>query len=107
MPRDKEYAKNNPHLHAEGGSAHESTVSSTESELSHAQSDDALQDVPPPQDPNISGTAEMNDLCPWEAGSMDSTPDNNDYRARFPHEGMLDVDGFDHFGIGIVIRSRI
>jgi hypothetical protein len=46
----------------------------------HEQQDDELQNIPPPQDPNISGTPATEDTVSWQAGAMSSWQENDDYR---------------------------
>ena len=64
---------------------HSSSVPSTDhsSEADHPQFDDHLQDVPPPQDPNISGYTPTEGTYTWLAGGMDGWKENDDYREFF------------------------
>jgi hypothetical protein len=65
----------------------------------HTQNDDDLQDVPPPQDPNISGMTPTEDCYTWQAGPIDGWCENDDYREYFENsrgcDGMLGVDCTD------------
>lgn len=93
---------------------HSSEVKSV-APMDHAQSDDALQDVPPPQDPNISGTPATSQLHPWRAGAMSAWQENDDYRKFFErgevsesatayrHETVHDKDYDDNSGIPLAI----
>lgn len=64
---------------------HSSTVPSTghTENAGHAQADDELQNVAPPQDPNISGTPVMEQLHPWRSGALSAWQENDDYREFF------------------------
>lgn len=88
MGKAKAYAESNPALTGSGLAGveanHSSCTPSTENELgTHAQSDDALQDIPPPQDPNLSGMTPTEALHTWQAGSMSAWQENDDYRGFF------------------------
>ena len=66
-------------------SNHSSTVPSTDhtANTGHEQQDDALQDVAPPQDPNLSGMTPTESTYTWQAGSMSGWVENDDYREFF------------------------
>lgn len=66
-----------------GVPANHSSTEKSVAPLDHAQSDDALQDIPAPQDPNISGRAPTKDCYPWRAGQMSAWQENDDYRTFF------------------------
>lgn len=98
----REYDRRNPRFaHTDTGVAsnHSSTTPSVSEDLDHAQSDDALQNVSPPQDPNISGAPEMVTPYTWLAGKMDGWKENDDYREYFEQsrgcDGMLCCDPRD------------
>lgn len=80
---------------------HSSTVPSTRhsQNIGHVQQDDDLQDIAPPQDPNISGRAPTEDCYTYQAGPMDGWVENDDYRAYFERsvgcDGMLACDPND------------
>jgi hypothetical protein len=97
----KEYDKKNPAFaKAELGvtANHSSSVRSVAT-ADNAQSDDALQDVAPPQDPNISGMTPTEDCYTFVAGQMDGWRENDDYRRFFENsvgcDGMLVCDPGD------------
>ena len=88
MAKAKAYAESNPALTRAGlagvGANHSSTVPSTTNDIgAHAQSDDAIQDIPPPQDPNISGMTPTEDTYTWQAGPLTAWQENDDYRCFF------------------------
>jgi hypothetical protein len=88
MAKAKEFDRRNPRFaHTDTGVAsnHSSVVPSTDhtADESHAQQDDALQDVTPPQDPNMSGMTETEDCYTWLAGKLDGWKENDDYREFF------------------------
>ena len=66
----------------------------------HAQQDDDLQDVAPPQDPNLSGMTPTEDCYTFVAGPLDGWRENDDYRRFFENSigcnGMLGVDSTDN-----------
>jgi hypothetical protein len=66
-----------------GTAANHSTTSKSVAAQDHAQSDDALQDIPPPQDPNISGMTPTEDTHSWLAGPLSAWQENDDYRVFF------------------------
>lgn len=129
--------RNTRFAHTDTGveSNHSSAHASVSEDLDHAQSDDALQDVSPPEDPNISGTPDMAPPYTWLAGRMDGWSENDDYRSYFeqsrgcdgmlacdPHDGDFDDNGgiptavghsrgvhysSDAFSLGPVIVRRI
>lgn len=94
--------------------AHSSLVKSVAPEV-HAQSDDDIQDVPPPQDPNISGATVTKDVYPWRAGQISAWQENDDYRRFFEagyvgesatthrHDTVHDGDYDDNRGIPLAI----
>lgn len=81
----KAYASSNPAFLKAGLAGveanHSSTTPSTQNDIgAHAQSDDELQDVPPPQDPNLSGRTPTEDTYTWLAGPISAWQENDDYR---------------------------
>ena len=80
---------------------HSSSRDSTEhtQNVGHEQQDDAIQDVAPPQDPNLSGMTPTEDCYTWQAGAMDGWCENDDYRTYFEQtrgcDGMLACDPAD------------
>ena len=80
---------------------HSSSVPSTEhtQNVGHEQADDVLQDVSPPQDPNLSGWTETQDCYTYIAGRLDGWRENDDYREFFERSvgcnGMLVCDSPD------------
>jgi hypothetical protein len=100
MDRSREYDSPNKRLYGPGVAAnHSSESASVDSDLDHSQSDEALQNVPPPQDPNLSGNTPTEDCYTWLAGSMDGWCENDDYREYFEKsrgcDGMLACDPAD------------
>jgi hypothetical protein len=77
---------------------HSSAMESTDhtQNVGHEQQDDQLQDVAPPQDPNISGTTITEDCYTFQSGPIDGWCENDDYREYFENsrgcDGMLAVD---------------
>jgi hypothetical protein len=103
MGNAKDYASENPAFTRAGLAGveanHSSTVRSTENDLgSHAQSDDELQDIPPPEDPNLSGLTPTTALYTWEAGPMQGWKENDDYRTYFERNDWPDsqIGGFPY-----------
>jgi hypothetical protein len=104
--KSREYDRRNPvFATAQTGVAsnHSSATASTwhTQNTDHAQQDDDLQDISPPQDPNISGMTETEDCYTWLAGKMDGWKENDDYREFFENSigcnGMLDnYEGSDN-----------
>jgi len=83
MAHAKDYATENPaFLRNPAGVAanHSTTVRSTSDEFDHAQSDDDLQDIVPPQDPNLSGKTPTEATYTWQAGPLSAWQENDDYR---------------------------
>lgn len=81
-----DYATENPAFTRAGLTGTAANHSSTERSVAadpHAQSDDALQNVDPPQDPNISGTPPTAQLHPWRSGPLSAWQENDDYREFF------------------------
>lgn len=80
-----DYNHSNPAFEGsvDGVAANHSSETKSVAKLDHAQADDALQNVPPPQDPNISGTPETAQLHPWRSGAMSAWQENDDYREFF------------------------
>jgi hypothetical protein len=113
----KDYNHSNPAFEGkvDGVAANHSSEVKSVSGFEHAQSDDALQDVPPPQDPNISGKPQTSQLHPWRAGAMSAWQENDDYRRFFEaghvgesatthrHETVHDLDYDDNHGIPLAI----
>lgn len=111
------YNRSNPALegNVEGAAANHSSETKSVAAMDHAQSDDALQDIPPPQDPNISGATGTKDCYPWRAGSMSAWQENDDYRKFFERgevsesatthrmETVHDHDYDDNTGIPLAI----
>jgi hypothetical protein len=100
----KRYDRQNPvFARAQTGvpTNHSSSVPSTDHEYEgdHAQSDDELQDVSPPEDPNISGMTPTEDCYTFQAGPLDGWQENDDYRSYFEQSrgctGMLSYDDND------------
>jgi hypothetical protein len=82
------YNKSNPRLETNvtgGDKGAHSSLEKSVAPLDHAQSDDRLQDVPPPQDPNISGMTPTEDVHTWMAGPLSAWQENDDYRDFFEH----------------------
>lgn len=96
----KEYDRKNPAmgLKVSDPGAHSSTAESV-AKYKNAQSDDEIQDIAPPQDPNISGMTPTEDCYTWLSGSMDGWRENDDYRKYFERsvgcDGMLVTDSGD------------
>lgn len=104
MPKAKDFARTNPvFARAQMGveANHSSAVPSTDhtENLGHEQNDEDLQDVGPPEDPNISGNRPTEDCYTFVAGSMDGWRENDDYRRYFGNsigcDGMLVCDPND------------
>jgi hypothetical protein len=80
-------------------SSAEPSTEHTSPDSEHAQFDDALSDVGPPQDPNISGMTQTEDCYTFLAGQMDGWRENDDYRRYFENsigcDGMLVCDPSD------------
>jgi hypothetical protein len=97
----REYDRKNPVFARPqtGVKANHSSAERSVASAENAQSDDELQNVPPPQDPNISGTAPTRDCYTWLAGKLDGWKENDDYREYFEQSigsnGMLDCDPCD------------
>lgn len=100
-PPAKEYDRRNSRFATTDtgvGTNHSSTTPSTQhsQNADHAQQDDELQDVAPPQDPNISGLTPTEDCYTFVAGAMDGWKENDDYRRYFENsigcDGMLGCD---------------
>lgn len=81
---------------------HSSSVPSTDHamEADHAQFDDEIQDVTPPEDPNISGMTATEDCYTWLAGPISGWRENDDYRQFFENsigpDSRLVPDDNDH-----------
>jgi hypothetical protein len=97
----KEYDRRNPVFARPqtGVEANHSSGERSVASAANAQSDDELQNVPPPQDPNISGTSPTEDCYTWLAGKIDGWKENDDYREYFENsigcDGMLVTDSHD------------
>lgn len=88
MARSKTYATENPAFTRSGVAGveanHSSLTPSTENDLGErGQADEALANVPPPQDPNLSGMTPTKDCYPWRAGQLSAWQENDDYRTFF------------------------
>ena len=89
-----EYDKKNPRMgrDIDPPGTHSSTTESV-AKAPNAQSDDDIQNVPPPQDPNLSGNAPTSTPYTWLAGKMDGWVENDCYRNYFEQgvgcDGML------------------
>lgn len=79
------YNHSNPAFEGDvtGVAANHSSQKKSVTGFDHAQSDDTLQDVPPPQDPNLSGATPTKDCYPWRAGPLSAWQENDDYREFF------------------------
>src|SRR5579863_4520645 len=81
------FAKSNPAFEGsvtEGSAGeHSTTELPTEHkvEADHAQFDEHINGVG--QDPNLTGSRDMADLCPYRAGEMTGWQENDDYREYF------------------------
>lgn len=81
-----DFAKQNPAFEGDvtdgNPGEHSTTEPSTDHmcEADHAQFDEALQNVPPPQDPNISGATPTETTYTWQAGQLSGWQENDDYR---------------------------
>jgi hypothetical protein len=89
-PQARRFDRQNPTFsRAQLGAAanHSSSTPATQHSApnadTHAQQDDDLQDVAPPQDPNISGMTPTEDCYTWLAGKLDGWKENDDYREFF------------------------
>lgn len=80
-----DYNSSNPAFEGkvDGVPANHSSEQKSVARVDHAQSDDRLQDVPPPQDPNISGMTPTEDTHTWQAGPLTAWQENDDYRCFF------------------------
>lgn len=81
----RNFNKSNPAFEGkvDGVPANHSSEVKSVTPLDHAQSDDALQDVPPPQDPNLSGQTPTLPPYTWVAGALSAWQENDDYREFF------------------------
>ena len=100
--KSRSYDRKNPEFasaHTGVEANHSSAVPSTDSSLDHAQSDDAINDIPLSDDPNISGTDPTTTPYTWLAGKLDGWMENDDYRTFFANsrgcDGMLGYDSRD------------
>ena len=95
--QNPEFARAQLGVPANHSSAEPSTTHSQN--VDNAQQDDMLQDVAPPQDPNISGMTPTEDCYTWQSGAMDGWVENDDYREYFENsrgcDGMLACDPAD------------
>lgn len=111
------YASENPAFtrNVTGVAANHSSTKESVAPEAHAQSDDELQNVPPPQDPNISGTPPTAQLHPWRSGAMSAWTENDDYRRFFERgdvaesatthrfDTVHDMDYDDNHGIPLAL----
>lgn len=109
----KEYDRKNPTFATSqtGVASNHSSSQRSVAAADNAQSDDALNDVGPNQDPNMSGMAPTEDCYTWLAGKLDGWQENDDYREYFEQsrgcDGMLgccpdgDYDDNGGYPIGV------
>lgn len=116
-----DYNHSNPAFEGDvtGVAANHSSQRKSVAAEGHAQSDDALQDVPPPQDPNISGMTPTKDVYPWRSGRMSAWQENDDYRRFFEaghvgesatthrHDTVHDHDYDDNRGVPLAIGEHV
>jgi hypothetical protein len=100
MDKSREYDHPNRRLYGPGvATNHSSESASVDSDLDHSQSDEAIQNIPASEDPNLSGTTPTETPYTWLAGSMDGWCENDDYREYFEKsrgcDGMLGCDPVD------------
>lgn len=98
----RNFNKSNPAFEGkvDGVPANHSSEVKSVTPLYHAQSDDTLQDVPPPQDPNISGATPTKDCYPWRAGQLTAWQENDDYREFF-EAGHVAESATTHCGYSV------
>ncbi len=75
---------------------HSSAIPSTDSDLDHAQSDDALTDDKADGNPNMSGMRDTEQMYTWLAGRLEGWQENDDYRTFF--EKGKSADGLYGWG---------
>lgn len=93
----KDYNHSNPAFEGKvtGVPANHSSEVKSVPPMDHAQSDDALQDIPVPQDPNLSGMTPTEQLHDWRAGQLSAWQENDDYR-RYFEEGHVGESATTH-----------
>lgn len=100
MDKSREYDTKDCKLYGPGVKTnHSSESASVDSDLDHSQSDEAIENLPASQDPNLSGSTPTETPYTWLAGKMDGWCENDDYRTYFEKsvgcDGMLACDPVD------------